>query len=842
MGEVYLAEDTRLGRKVALKRPAQSWLRDPDARLRLQREARAAARLNNPRIAAVYDVLELDEQPYIVMEYVEGESLASRLRRGPFPLERAIALGIDLADALAVAHDGGVIHRDLKPGNIILSESGALKILDFGLAKTAPVLDETRDHDSLITAPGQILGTPGYVAPEQLLGRPAGVRSDIYSAGAIFYEMITGKAPFDQADSMGRALASLMAGVAPAHEVNPAIPREVSDIASKAMARDPNDRFASASDFKDALVRASSQIGESPTHLLGTTRPSPRRAREWWQIAMAVAILVAVAGIPISQWWRSYRSERNTASRAPVVAVMPFDAPASSLDGIGPGLADTISTTLAALAANAIVVVGRSEVNDAIKRNPDHAKLARSLAASHIITGRVQQFGEKLQINVNVVQDGKIAWGQTYDGEVANVFPLQRRIAEEVTARLVGRMSSSARDPFARAPAPSVQAISAYWRGRELLERADINTVDAAIKAFEEATTADPAFALGFAGLGDAHWRKYLLSKDASFAHNAVVATERARQLDPDEPRVRYSLATIYRGMGRTKEAVDQLQQMLELQPVSEDAHRLLGDIHAEAGRFDEAVASFDAALRIRPNFWGTYRSLAITLNAAGRYDQALEAADKIIELQPESPLGYQIRGNILAYQGEWQAAEKSFQEAIARGGSPATHSSLGSTFYYQGRFAEAAQSFERAVQLRPGNAVTRMNLADAYKSLGRREDARREYERAADLFAGELAVNPKNAETLALRAVCQAEVGRAAAARADMKTAMGLNPESPDVHYARTVLLVALNDLDAALASLDKAVELGFSPALARSDDRLRPLHRYERFRDAVDLPRPGR
>ena len=203
MGEVYLAEDTRLGRHVALKRPSEDWLSMPDARERLHREASAAGRLNHPNIAAIYDVLDIDSQPYIVMEYVEGESLARVLRRGALPLDNAIAVGTEIAAALAAAHAKGIIHRDLKPANISLTPDGHAKVLDFGLAKGPPTKETTSQAGlNTITVPGQVMGTPGYSSPEQLVGAPADPRDDIYSLGVVLYELLCGRRPFDGTDSL----------------------------------------------------------------------------------------------------------------------------------------------------------------------------------------------------------------------------------------------------------------------------------------------------------------------------------------------------------------------------------------------------------------------------------------------------------------------------------------------------------------------------------------------------------------------------------------------------------------------------------------------------------------
>ena len=350
MGEVYLAEDPRLGRRVALKSPSESWLQNAEARSRLLREARAAARLTHPRIAAVHDILEADGRPFIVMEFVEGETLSSNLRRGPLPAERAVALACDLADALAAAHAAGIVHRDLKPGNIILTPDGHLKVLDFGLAKAAPVGAADAEPASMPTSPGQLLGTPGYVAPEQVLGRPADARSDLYSAGAVLYEMLTGHAPFRQADAMGRALASVLEPVPVAHEANPLVPAQLSAIVRRAMARKPEDRYQSAAELRADLESVLRGLEEAPTAPLGPLSSRPRARMRWRAAVAACAVALAVAGL--AAWWaRSRPPLAAPPAGTAVVAVLPLEnlSGDDALQHLGAGMAETMSTLLASV-------------------------------------------------------------------------------------------------------------------------------------------------------------------------------------------------------------------------------------------------------------------------------------------------------------------------------------------------------------------------------------------------------------------------------------------------------------------------------------------------------------
>ena len=826
MGEVFLAEDNRLGRLVALKSPSASWLESPDARARLQREARAAARLNDSRIAAVYDVLDVDGRPFIVMEWVEGETLTSALKRGAFSPERALAVGSEIADALIAAHAAGIIHRDLKPANVMLTAGDRAKILDFGVAKMT-------DAGDVLTSTGEALGTPGYTAPEQLLGK-ADARSDIYSTGALLYELLTGKPPIH--DGPDRGVAALLEPVTDIRTVTPSVPREVADVVMRALEREPRDRYQSAKELAEAIARARGALSEMPTRANVTAIGGTPRAARWATVAIVVLLLAAV-GVPLARRW-SGPPPKAASTRTPVVAVLPFSdfSADKKLEYMGDGIADTVGTKLSAIAG--LSVISRGEIHDAVKANKTIANVCRALGATYVVTGGIQQNGERIQVTVNLLSpDGStIRSGLAYEDSVENLFALERQIAESLTEQIAGSVSSADLAQLAEGETKSIPAMAAYWRGRHLLEQPGPDPIDPAIAAFGDAVNADPTFALGWAGLGSAYWRKYVQTKDHEASDQAVKAATRAQHLDPSSTDVQITLATIYKGTGDTAEAIKQLTHALHLHPNNYQALRLMADIDAARGQAQQAIDEYQKAIAIRPDYWETYRSLGALYWHASRYQEAIDAFTRITELQPDSPIGWQTRGTVYATMMKLDEARSDLEKALAHGGSAGTYSVLGTVSYYQGRFADAAHDYEQAIQLRAKNALTHYNLGDAYRQLGRSAEASRAYQDGRDLADADLEVNPKDAEALAIRGTCQARLGHVDSGLADLQHAAEIAPQDQEVQYHRALVLTLAGRTDAAVDAASQAVADGYSTALLRTDDDLKPLRGSAAFQALLE------
>ena len=437
MGEVYLAEDTRLGRRVALKRPSDEFLSSPDARERLHREASAAGRLTHPNIAAVYDVLDIDGSPYIVMEYVEGENLSAIVARGPLSVERVLDLGLQIADALVAAHSRGVIHRDLKPGNISVTADGMAKVLDFGIAKGTR-RGASQDSASIrplgtITVAGQAMATPGYSSPEQMVGAEADPRDDIYSLGVVLYELLTGRRPFEGADALEMAVATMTKTAPLLHQINPEIPPEVSDVVARAIARDRDSRYGSASDLRAELRRVSRTLAARVTGPISTAKSRAIDGAVWRRAWPIVALLIASGILALALWWQSAGS-RIPATRVPVIAVLPFANNSSPDDvPIAAAMRDVLIANLGALGG--INVLSRSAMaTDSLSRG-DPRQLSKGLGATYLIDGSLQRSGTDLKVSISLVDSGTglVSWSNSYSAPEKDIFSLQERIADGVS-------------------------------------------------------------------------------------------------------------------------------------------------------------------------------------------------------------------------------------------------------------------------------------------------------------------------------------------------------------------------------------------------------------------------
>jgi tetratricopeptide (TPR) repeat protein len=833
MGEVWLAEDARLGRRVALKRPPAA-AASAEAYAQLEREARAAGRLNHPNIAAVYDVLNYEGDLHIVMEYVEGETLSTRLRSGPMAIEPAVEIGIQLADALAAAHDAGVIHRDLKPSNIAVATNGRVKVLDFGIAHVGPAGTRAGSR-------GPAFGTPGYTAPEQMLGGAGDARSDIYSLGAVMYELLTGRPPLDPtSDPIGARIVALAERPRPLRATNPAVPEALDDLVLRALARDPANRVPSAAQFRTELERIAVRLRDRPTGAIDPprrfTRALPGPA---WVALVIVVALAAGIGIPIQRrWGQPLRPAPAAAAAGPLLLVMPLDnfTGNATRDHVGNGIADTLRIDLAQLTG--LNVIPRTIMREQPSRD-DPRRLARDLGATFILGGSLQAAGSLLRINMELLRaDGSIAWTRGYEYRAeTDLFDLQRRIAQEIAAEgLRLPLSAQDRSRLGTPRTASTAALDAYWRGQEILERADEpRATELAVQAFEEAVTADPAFALARAGLANAHGTMYQQTRDSSHITRAVEAAEAALRLDPREAQVWISLARVHRGTGRFDDAERDLQRALQLDPASHEARRLLGSLYNARGRFDEAEKEYRAAIARRPDYWLGYLDVGAFFYNRARYQEAIQAWLRAAELNPTSGRPFHNLGTVYHNMGDTARALEYYQKAASISPIPETFSGLGTIQFGEKRYEDAASSFRLAVQLQPGNPLHHGNLGDALRRLGRPAEAAESYARAIELSHAILKVNANDARTLMRLGVYEAKIGRKDAAERDAARAVEVSNGEPETLYRLATVLAINGKPGPALTALEAALKKGYGAAEAATDEDLAPLRSMPRFRELV-------
>ena len=829
MGEVFLGHDSRLQRRVALKclaaAPAAA---ESD---RILREARAVARLNHPNIAAVYDILEQDDRRFIVMEYVEGESLSARLRRGAPSAAEIRSVGRQLASALAAAHAQGVVHRDLKPANVMIARDGTIKVLDFGVAKLSAPAASTKDATGLAILDSTLAGNPGtpvYMSPEQLFDRPIDGRSDLYSAGVILYEMSTGRRPYSETGAVALALAMSKAPPPYPRSIVPSIPADLEVVIMRALERDPERRFQSAQEFEQALAVTTAVVapvsGPSGGFFTGS------RARRIGIPAIAVvALLIAWAYASLRQ--RNATVAGTTTPPRRAVAVLPLE----NLSGdeskayIGAGVAETL--TMALSKAPGLTVLSRSEVLEALRRDRDVRRVARDLDVSFIVDGSVQKAGDRLRITLRVVRgDGTVAWSDAYEDDTAAIFAMHRVMAADLVGRMEGRVPA-ATDVTVPTTA-NVEVLMAYWQARDLLDRA-ASAADfvAVVARFQETISHDPKFALGYAGLADTLWQQYQVTHDPALPPLALDAGLTALRLDPTQPATRVAVATVYQGLGQYDAAVDQLRRALELQPSNDDAHRILARVLAAQGKPDQAIGELQQAIEYRPRRWTNYNALGGLYFQVRRLPEAAATFQRALEIAPNDARTYLSLGAVYVEMGDLSRAIEMFDRSATITPTGLALSNKGTAYYRLGRFDDAANAYEAAVRLEGKSSLFHGNLGDAYVRLNRRTDAIREFTAARELALAALRVNEKDARMMARAAAFEAKLGLKSAAVEHAAQAAALAPRDPDVQYKRAVVGALLGDPATALRALNEALTLGFKAEDVRNDYDLAALRNLPEF-----------
>jgi serine/threonine-protein kinase len=830
MGAVWLAEDSRLHRHVALKmlRPADH--QDDASRARLMREARAAAALNHPHLATVHDVLEQDGQIVIVFEYVEGETLHARIARGRLPAPEAVDIASQIATALVAAHAGGIVHRDLKPANVIVGAGGQVKVLDFGIARLITLgTTQTGAAGGLSTGAVGLVGTASYAAPEQMVTGAVDERADLYALGVVLFEMISGKRPFAGSDPIQLASAKLSKDAPALSSTTQLVPPALDRLVASLLARDRDQRPASAN---DVLAQLRAIDGTPGTAVL----PAPRARTRLMAVAAAV-VLMALVGAGL--WLRREPPPSSAnASSPPVIAVMPLSNNSGdpSRDFVAAGIAESLIASLAALPT--ITVLSRASVAEARGRVKDEAALARDLGATYLVNGGVQESGGTLRVSLTLVRpDRTVAWADSIEGAFEQIFALQSRLANALTNALVVRVSALERERMNAQPTSSPEALSAYWQGRALMERRDLpGNVGGAIAAFTDAIGIDPKFALAHAALGEAYWQRYTETRDQSWVAKATDAGINALRLDAEHPQVRYTLALTLAGSGKLEEATDELSKALAIRPNYEDARRQLGQVLARRGQMDAAVREFEKAIALHPTGWANWSAMGVSLFQAARYEEAAVAFAKITELQPDNAFGYQQLGAAHQQMGQYDLALQHYDRALEIGPSPQSYSNVGAIHHQRRDYARAVDAYQRALELRPNSHITWRNLGDSYTRLGRRSDAESAYARAIAQAESELKVDSKDPATLSVLAIYLAKAGRQAEAQSRMLSALAALPADPLILFRAAEVHALGGRLDEAVTTLTQAVANGMSLSRIRGEEDFEPLRANPAFRSLIE------
>jgi serine/threonine-protein kinase len=662
MGEVYRAHDERLDRDVAVKVLPGSVAQDPERIARFEREAKAVAKLEHPNILAIYDFGTDEGVTYSVTEFLEGETLRERLEDGELAWRKTAEIGASIADGLAAAHGAGIIHRDLKPDNVFLTSDGRVKILDFGLARdvAAAAPDETHSPTvSRYTDPGAVMGTAGYMSPEQVRGEPADQRSDIFALGSVLYEMATGRRAFARDTAAETMTAILKEEPGDITTSGGDVPPELGGTIRRCLEKRPEARFQSASDLAYNL-RSLSSDSASPFVPM-------RKTVGWLRVTLAVAATAAV--VAALAWWNpgGWRS-RLLGSGAPAasarvdsLAVLPFvniggDEDTEYLsDGIPASIIDRLSKL------SALRVVPRSTAFHFRKPDQDLVDIARRLNVAAVLTGEIRVQNEKLVIRVELVEvsSDRQLWGDRLTGTLNDILATEERIATRVSEALRVELSREDRARLAWRGTSSPEAYHHYLRGRHLILQRTGDDLRRAISSFSIAIEEDPDFALAYCGMANS----WLLLADWDYESEAAVVP-RARLAVRTALEIDGNLAEAHASLGFLSEfewdpvtAEREYRRALELDPNSGDARRWYAWFLALQGKSDAAIAELRIALEVDPASVRMNRSLVDFLIGARRYGEAMEQVQYALKLEPGHKVLRQHKGRILAAEGGYDEA-----------------------------------------------------------------------------------------------------------------------------------------------------------------------------------------
>lgn len=693
MGVVYKARDVRLGRTVALKFLPPRNAGNPTARAQLLAEAQAASALDHPNIGVVYEIGETETQrPFIAMAWYESETLKERLRSGPLPVHDAVTAAAQICGALAAAHHAGIIHRDVKPANVLITRSGVAKLVDFGIAK----LVSAHSADEHMTA-----GTPAYMSPEQTRGTALDARTDLWSLGVVLYEMLTGRRPF-RGETDQLVIETIRdAEPVPITELRPDVPAALGQVVARCLRKVPAERYPSADD----LLAALSARGVDAARVAVESRPgrwarSTSRRRRFVLVGSAVAVIAAAAAVS----WEIAQRSRVVADAAGAVfsteartlAVLfvnrdgdPADEPLAS------GLTDDLIARLGEVPGVRVTAGGSAA---ALKRQGLTTNvIGERLGAATVLEGSVARAGEQLRVSAQLlrVSDGVVLWSEDYQSPVSGVFDVQADISNAVARALASGRSTTRLASPAGPPTADMEAYELYLKGRFSWNQRTGPRLEQALVYYGGAIARDPEFALAYSGMAEAY-----------------VNMSNFDYMPSDEALTRAEVA---------------VARAIALDSALVEAHTARGFVLASRGAFADSEASFRRAIQLNPSYSWAYHYYALLLTMLGRFDEATDQIRKALTLDPLSLPANSTLGVLYCARGSYADARAQLQRAVALSPEfPLSLYYLGAVEAREGRYAEAADALERAYAGAPGFPGTAAALALTYRRSGRPADARR--------------------------------------------------------------------------------------------------------------------
>lgn len=838
MGRVYKAHDKELDRDVAIKVIRPGMISQAQALMRFKQELLLASKVSHKHVLRIHDMGDVGDVKFISMAYVEGRDLHEiLLETSRLPLERALNFARQLAEALAAAHAEGVVHRDLKPQNIMVDKDDQIYVSDFGLARSF------EDDTAGMTRTGAFLGTPKYMSPEQAEGKLADRRSDLYSYGLILYEMVTGTLPFAGGSSLQVMYQRLREKPKSARLLNPEIPAWFDRVIMRCLEKDVTPRYQCAGDILADLGGGARYSGSVRRAARPVQIRIPEFARRRWIWAVAGISALAVLSFAVPSLRHMLGGDRavhppSRLSGVPppesgrFVAVLPLQVlgDESQFGYLAYGIEEALSAKLFHLKDIRIIA---TDAAGKIDQKQPLSKIAGALGANLVVQGTLQGSGNRIRIILNLqdVADGTRLWSQEFDGLTGDMFTLEDEIYNSLVSALHLNPTNDELAKTEARPTENIAAYDYYLRGRNALRGDTKESIRSALNFFDQSLQYDRTFALAYTGIADASLDMYAFEKDSFWIQKGLAAAQQAQRLNDQLPEVHSVLGAIYTATGKYAEAIAELNRALSLAPNSDYAYRGLGRAYLSAGNGPKAIEMYQKAIELNPYFWVGHNSLGNAYFQLGDYQRALQAFQQVTVLEPDMSVGYENVGNVYLQEGEFEKCIPYFQKALQIQAFGSTYSNLGIAYFYLKQYPNSAAMFEKAVALEPNDTTIAVNLADAYRASGQQDRARAAYERAISLGYKELSTNPRDARVMAELALAYAKTDNAQQAMSFIHRVRTLDKSNVQYIYVEAVIEALLGRSTEALKSLREAFEQHYPVEFADADPDLENLHHLSEY-----------
>ncbi len=865
MGEVYLAEDTSLKRKVALKVLPAEMAADPERLARFKREAESVAALNHPNIVTIHSVEEVDGTHFLTMEWVDGQTLGQLMSRGAMPLEKVFELGVPIADALASAHEEGITHRDLKPANVMVTGKGRLKVLDFGLAKLAMEGGEEGSDEQptqALTQEGLAVGTVPYMSPEQVRGEGVDYRTDIFSLGVLLYEMASGQRPFGGKSSADLVSAILRDRPPSVTEIRAELPHHLGRVLQRCMEKDPEKRFQTAKDVKNELEGLKLEVSSGVARLSSASMPAAppetptSGSRKGLWIGLAAAAVIA--SVLTMFFLRSDDSETPIADQAAVgtsvaaataddrmmAVVLPFENLGLAEDEFfAAGITDEISGRLASV--NSLGVISRQTAVRYADTEKSIQQIGDELEVDYILGGTVRWGGQgdgvtRVRISPELIRvaDDRQIWTETYDREIEDIFEVQSDIANEVIDALGVTLMGGEQEELDAAPTDNVEAYRAFLKARDLeLHGGSLEALTTEAEAqYSRAVELDPGFVEAWSRLSIHHSNMYTsFDRTEQRLSKAKEALEKAEALGRDLPKVRQARGFYhYYGFREYDLALEEFQEASAVVPNDSELRAAIGLIFRRQGKLEEALSEFEVAEELDPQNGSVLNNLSSTFRAMRRTEETLAIDDRMLTLSPDDNSYANKAGHLAALTGDLAEAHKILDQAA--GSSELFVFSWASQLLNERDFVGIIDRLEPMESENPLVQAFRFTLLGWAKRMEYGLDAARgDLETAINRFEAILEEAPSNADVRQALSLSHAMLGDSDEALREARLAVDLTSKDafsgPSAVENLAAVYALVDRTDDALKQIERLLAMDYVNSL--TVHRLRYEFQWDPLRD---------